>query len=214
MHSGDFVQRMPGVCHTTEINPDGQWLEFFISFGKSTYDYLCSLKLLPIKTPVMKAYIDLDTLKRFSKLLEKLKEADDSELPFLSLKAQELVLSTIHQLNKDYSTDSYVEVMEEACRVLSSEIQKSISLENLASSLNMSYENFRKQFRKYSGISPSRYRIEQRMKHAKLMILSGIPIKETAQLTGYNDTYSFTKQFTQFVGTPPGRYRTSNQAKY
>ncbi|MDF2514604.1 MAG: transcriptional regulator, AraC family, partial [Herbinix sp.] len=82
--------------------------------------------------------------------------------------------------------------------------------EDISAMVGMSYENFRKQFRKHTGISPAQYRIEQRMKHAKLMLLSGVSIKETAALTGYSDTYSFTKQFTQTVGMPPGKYKKSN----
>lgn len=206
IHAGDFVQRIPGLCHSTEIIPDGSWLEFFISFGRTTYDYLCSLSLLPADTPVLKANFEDSTIQRFSRLLAKLKEAKDAELPYLSLKAQEIVLSMLNQTQNASPEDSLKESMEEACRMLSADINKAISLENVAAALHMSYENFRKQFRKFAGTSPSQYRIEQKMKHAKLMLLSGISIKETALLTGYSDAYSFTKQFTQSVGVPPGRY--------
>jgi AraC-like DNA-binding protein len=207
IHAGDFVQRIPGTSHSTEITPDGNWLEFFISFGRTTYDYLCSLKLLPIDTPVIMANYDDSTVKRFSSLLEKLKKAADTELPSLSLRAQEIVLSILHETQKASPEDSLKESMEEACRMLSSDINANISLEEVASAVNMSYENFRKQFRKFTGLSPAQYRIEQKMKHAKLMLLSGISIKETALLTGYSDAYSFTKQFTHSVGVSPGRYR-------
>lgn len=207
IHAGDFVQRFPGVCHTTEIIPDGSWLEFFISFGRTTYDYLNSLNLIPTDTPVGKGNYNDSTLQRLSRLLILMKEAEDTELPNLSLHEQELLLSILIPSNKSHGTDSIKEAMDEACRLLSSEINCTISLEEIAVKVNMSYENFRKQFRKYCGISPSQYRIDQRIKHAKLMLLSGISIKETAILTGYSDTYSFTKQFTHVVGISPGRYK-------
>lgn len=206
LHSGDIVQRLPGVCHSTEIIPDGNWLEFFISFGRSTYEYLCSLNLLPVNNPVRNITYDEKTIQKLSRFLTRLKEADDSELPNLLLQAQEIVLSLNSHTEKTPDRDSMTDFMEEAFRLLSSDINKNIPLENIAAELNMSYENFRKQFLKHSGFSPNRYRIEQRMKHAKLMLLSGISIKETAYLTGYSDTYSFTKQFTHTVGVSPGRY--------
>lgn len=206
IHAGDIVQRLPGVCHSTEIVPDGKWLEFFISFGQSTYDYLYSLNLLPTETPIISINYDETTIQKLSRFLNKLKEADDSDLPYLSLKAQEIVLSNNSFKQKTPSSDSQNESMEEACRLLSSDISTSISLEKIAATLNMSYENFRKQFQVYTGFSPNRYRINQRIKNAKLMLLSGISIKETALLTGYCDTYSFTKQFTHTVGISPGRY--------
>ncbi|MDR3593714.1 AraC family transcriptional regulator [Clostridium sp.] len=207
IHAGDFIQRLPGICHSTEIIPDGNWLEFFISFGRTTYDYLCSLNVLPTDTPIMKVNFDDSTIHRFSRFLEQLKKATDAELPYLLLKAQEIVLSIVDCTQKNYSEYSLKEVMDEACRLLSSEINTTISLEDVALTLHMSYENFRKQFRRFIGLSPSQYRIQQKMKHAKLMLLSGISIKETAFLTGYSDTYSFTKQFTHSVGISPGRYK-------
>lgn len=208
---GDCVQRIPGVRHSTEVFPDGNWLEFFISFGRSTYDYLCSLNLLPIDTPVRKVKYDDSLMHRFTRLLEQLKIAEDTELPYLSLKAQEIVLSTLQPIQKSSSSNSLKELMEQGCLLLSSDINTTISLEEVAVTLNMSYENFRKQFRKFSGTSPAQYRIKQKMKHAKLMLLSGISIKETAELVGYSDTYSFTKQFTKTVGISPGRYKQEGQ---
>ncbi|ALB45145.1 AraC family transcriptional regulator [Clostridium beijerinckii NRRL B-598] len=207
IHAGNFVQRIPGDYHSTEIIPDGNWLEFFISFGRTTYDYLRSLSLLPTDSPVKKVIYDDSTIQMFSRLLQHLKEAEDVELPYMSLKAQEVVLSTLHHIQKGSPEDALKESMEEACRLLSSKVNTTISLKDVANTINMSYENFRKQFRKFTGTSPAQYRIEQKMKHAKLMLLSGISIKETSMLTGYSDTYSFTKQFTHSVGISPGRYK-------
>lgn len=207
IHAGDFVQRIPGVCHSTEITADGNWLEFFISFGRTTYDYLRSLNLIPTDTPVGKGNYNDSMHQRLSRLLTLMKEVDENDLPYLSLQAQELLISLLNPSNKTHATDSIKDAINNACRLLSSDLSSTITLEEIAAKVNMSYENFRKQFRKYIGVSPSQYRIDQRIKHAKLMLLSGISIKETAMLTGYSDTYSFTKQFTYTVGISPGRYK-------
>ncbi len=211
INTGDFVQRLPGVCHSTEIIPDGNWLEFFISFGRSTYDYLCSLNLLPINTPVCSVFYDEITLQTFNSFLKRLKEVNDDNLPHMLIQAQDIILSLVSLKPKASFTDSKIKTMEEACYLLSSNINKNISLEEIADILNTSYDNFRKQFLKYTGVSPNKYRINKKMKHAKLMLLSGISIKETALLTGYSDTYSFTKQFTNTVGISPGRYIKEKQ---
>ena len=34
LQAGSLVQRLPGVPHSTRVDPDGKWLEFFISIGK------------------------------------------------------------------------------------------------------------------------------------------------------------------------------------
>ncbi len=204
--AGDFVQRIPGVCHSTEITTDGNWAEFFISFGRGTFNYLSGLNLLPT-SPVTHTHIDDNTVHQFTRFMHQLKTAGDNELPFLALKAQEMVLAIVNRPSKGARTPSTRDAIEEACRILSSDIHKSISLEEVAATLHMSYENFRKHFRRNIGVSPLQYRLEQKMKQAKLMLLSGASIKETAQLTGYGDAYSFTKQFTNSVGITPGRYK-------
>ncbi|MGC6176876.1 helix-turn-helix domain-containing protein [Lacrimispora sp. 38-1] len=207
IHAGDFVQRIPGVIHTTEVVPDGNWLEFFISFGRTTYDYLNSLNLIPKDTPVGKGNYNETIHQRLLGLLNLIKISNVNDLPYLSLQAQELLLNILISDSKTHGEDPIKVAMDEACRLLSSEISSVISLKEVATKINMSYENFRKQFRKYIGTSPAQYRIAQRMKHAKLMLLSGNSIKETAILTGYSDTYSFTKQFTNSVEVSPGRYK-------
>lgn len=210
---GDFVQRFPGEFHSTEVVPDGNWLEFFISIGKTTYDYLESLSILP-KEPVIKdiGYSN-KIISNFTELLKQMKEANDFDLPIICLKAQEVILSLLNYKKVSLTTDPMVQTMEKACSLLSSNLNKDIKLEEIAYALNLSYENFRKHFSKIIGLSPGQYRIKQKIEHAKLMLLSGVPIKETAILTGYSDTYSFTKQFTKSVGISPGRYSKSTKKK-
>ena len=43
LQAGSMVQRLPGVPHSTRVDPDGKWLEFFISIGKPFFDSFCSL---------------------------------------------------------------------------------------------------------------------------------------------------------------------------
>ncbi len=47
IRAGDFVQRLPGEMHSTYVEPDGEWLEFFVSFGRERYQVMKKLGLLP-----------------------------------------------------------------------------------------------------------------------------------------------------------------------
>jgi len=206
LQPGDLVQRLPNVCHSTEILPDGEWLEFYLSFGYPTFDYLSKLGLLSTQSPVIKSAINLSTelCTPFSHLLTQIKNADNHELPILLLEAQKMVLS-LHA-NALYQTDYYDTPMKEARYILSSYIDREIDLKDVAQKVNMGYENFRKSFKKIFGDTPAHYRTDQKIKHAKLILLSGISIKEVAQMTGYSDVYSFSKQFTKNVGMSPGKF--------
>ena len=52
LQAGSLVQRLPGVPHSTRVDPDGKWLEFFISIGKPFFDFFCSLSVLDRKSVV------------------------------------------------------------------------------------------------------------------------------------------------------------------
>lgn len=204
---GDLVQRIPNVCHSTQVNPDGQWLEFYISLGKSTFEYLCNLNLVHTTIPVFPTSINKEDLFNFEILLERLKNVKITELSSLHFDAQKLILSW-HK-NYVYPTKSKEDaIMEQACQMLGNNLGQDISIETVAEAVDMGYEHFRKEFKKRIGISPLQYRIERRMNQAKIMILKGNNISETAQLVGYSDCYSFSKQFKKTIGIPPGVFRT------
>ena len=91
--------------------------------------------------------------------------------------------------------------------MLSQNLDEEISLEELARSLQIGYETFRKVFKKQTGVSPARYRTRKKMEQARILLEGGVPMKEIAGLVGYGDVYAFSKQFSRFFGFPPGKYR-------
>ena len=99
------------------------------------------------------------------------------------------------------------DLLQTACDILEQNLDCEISMEKLAKDIQMGYESFRKEFRKKYGISPRRYRIEKKMEQACMLLESGIPIKEIAQMVGYEDVYSFSKQFTKTYHIAPGKFR-------
>lgn len=213
---GCFVQRFPSRVHTTRIHPDGQWLEFFVSFGRSIYTYMQRLGLLP-QCCVSASGCDAALRKEFDSFIARLSAARDDELPLLLPDIQKLVLKMSrpaavrgaapgNPIAPVTAAASTAATIQSACTVLSSDFTKDIDLYALSRQLRMSYESFRKLFKKATGTSPARYRCNQRIKHAQLLLSSGISIKETAEMVGYGDIYAFTKQFTKTVGLPPGEY--------
>ena len=91
IEAGDLVQRLPGIRHSTQVNPDGQWLEFFLSFGKSVFENLCKLHIVT-EQPVQKACLLESDPADFSNLIKELKSASKEELPEALLKLQSTVL--------------------------------------------------------------------------------------------------------------------------
>jgi AraC-like DNA-binding protein len=55
-------------------------------------------------------------------------------------------------------------------------------------------------------MSPHRYLTYVRVKHAKILLSNGLPIREVAQATGFTDQSHLTRRFKGVVGVTPGQY--------
>ena len=80
----------------------------------------------------------------------------------------------------------------------------------IADSLPMSYNTFRKNFEKTYGISPSQYRQNARIDHAKQLLSMGFHCSEVADKLKYTDLYTFSHQFKQITGQTPREYRAGH----
>lgn len=205
LRPGSLVQRIPNEVHTTEVEEE-DWLEFFINFGKSTFEYLQSMNMISVEEPVGTSILTSEVVKYLIYQLENFKKAQVEELPIYLIELQKMVI----QLQKSCITNTLSSrnlLMLKAKNLLASDLEEDISLEAIAMDLGMSYETFRKVFRETQGVSPMQFRTTQRMHRAELMILSGISIKETAALVGYSDCYGFSRQFKKTKGISPATYR-------
>ncbi|WP_169081792.1 helix-turn-helix domain-containing protein [Paenibacillus sp. PL91] len=205
MQAGDLVQRLPDRLHSTEIEPNGGWLEFYISVGYPVYHYLRELGIIISDKEVQAAQLTTDFIYDFVALLNTLKGATDEKLPYLLMRAQELIIRLHGSINNTQSEQNESKITK-ACQLIGGSSNIHYDIKQAAAVVNMGYENFRKLFKETTGLSPKRYHIEQIMKQAKMMLLSGLPIKHVAVSLGYGDIYSFTKQFTKSEGISPGRY--------
>lgn len=200
---GCVVQRIPNRIHSTRVNGDGKWLEFYISFGKCVFDSLVSLGFLTQELPVTQIAEPSLYLQTFSKLFLQMSSAPDSSLLPCLLEAQHL-LYTIFQ--NACSTQPVSSIVTQACLLLEKDLTKQLSLQQLSRQLCIGYETLRKQFCKELKKSPEQYRQEKRMTTAQMMLMEGEPVQSIAKALGYSDAYAFSKQFKKFFGCAPAFY--------
>ena len=83
---------------------------------------------------------------------------------------------------------------------------QAITLDELAALAGFSPYHLLRIFRGRFGMSPHRYQTYMRVKHAKMLLASGLPIREVAQATGFSDQSHLTRRFKGVVGVTPGQY--------
>lgn len=205
---GSFVQRLPGVRHTTIVKPDGKWLEFFICISAESYHNLLSMGLMSDR-PVMRCEENtLDEILPAAKsLLSSMQDAQEPDLMRLYFEAQQLLCTITSRCSRSREEDGCVEL---ACRLIE-RCSGRITGQELAAQMHMGYEALRKQFRASAGISIGQYAIRVRVNRAKALLLrSDLPLEKLAVQLGYPDAFAFCKQFKQHTGVSPSQFRRMN----
>jgi AraC-like DNA-binding protein len=73
----------------------------------------------------------------------------------------------------------------------------------------MSKFHYIRRFRKIAGLTPNRFRIQNRIRKAQQMLRDGRPITEAALDVGFYDQSHFSKYFKRIVGVSPKEYISS-----
>lgn len=94
-----------------------------------------------------------------------------------------------------------------AIRHLANNPYGDIDIPSLAKLCHVSESCFRNLFKQYSGKTPSRYCLDNRIQKAKQLLENGLySVSETALMVGFKDAGYFTKVFKKETGVLPGQY--------
>lgn len=92
-------------------------------------------------------------------------------------------------------------------------LSSDVSLASVASLTGLSQSQFARAFRASMGVSPYRWFLQARVKHAKMLLLSGTHgLADIALRLGFADQSHFTKTFHRATGTTPGEWRRANRS--
>lgn len=113
-------------------------------------------------------------------------------------------LSIYRSVNKEVSTD----ILGKAISLLKSNLDKRITLKDIALACDCSEANVSKIFRKSLRSAPIDYFIHLKVQEAcKILLNTDLRIKEISLKLGYEDQYYFSRIFTKHIGLSPTQYR-------
>jgi ABC-type sugar transport system ATPase subunit len=86
--------------------------------------------------------------------------------------------------------------------------EPNLNYQSIAQTLAMSYENFRRRFKRETGMSPNQFFLKVKMDKAKEMLMySSMSVKSVAEALGFSDPYHFSKLFKEKEKVSPVQYR-------
>ncbi len=90
--------------------------------------------------------------------------------------------------------------------IIHAQYSKSLSLESLATEVDLSAYTLLRLFKNELGISPYLLQTNLRINKAKKLLRSGIPFADAAADCGFSDQSHMTHQFKRWIGVTPGEY--------
>lgn len=132
----------------------------------------------------------------------------EKEGSFGAVMLESLLLSLIdrssaHQKTVTSSERQYLDII----RVMKKNLDKMLSLEELAALCNMSASNLKKIFRGLSDVGASKFFLRMKLRRAMEMLDNGTSVKEAGLSIGFTDMNYFSTVFKRETGITPSEYR-------
>ena len=203
VNPGDIIQIAPNTRHDYGPKVGRDWHEVYIIFEGPIFDTWYEQNCFELAHPVTNLKpIDYWRDRFLSTIGEPYQRGQLGGIAEV-LRLQQLLLD-IHKALHDETNDddSWIEAAKNA-------LAQATSSQAAAQHLGMSYESFRKRFRKTYGVPPARYHANLQMEQAcDLLASTTFSIKEISRRLDYCDEFHFSKRFSQIVGCSPSTYRS------
>jgi AraC-like DNA-binding protein len=211
---GCVLQMPPGRKHTVVIDPNGAWVEFYLTLPGALWTLMERMSSAWNAEPVLRVELDAALVDHFEQYLASLRDTDDDGLPAVMLDGARL-MTRLHQRHRDgQCQDSRRRMIAASCRALGEQLDRRIKLPVLARRFGLSYERFRKVFTEAVGAPPGEYRTRRRLDQARALLNDRRrTLQDVAQQLGYADAFAFSKQFKRYVGVSPSGYRGAAAAR-
>lgn len=179
------------------------WRHWFVTFDGPEAEHWRERGLLDIAEP-LKIRHPLRIAEGFSRVLRELDRGNHDRAAV-----------TLLNLLLDIREEAVPEPGEDAVRMqkfletLRSFPERSYVWEKIARDFHWSEAHFRRRFSQIAGMSPVAFLNQRRLDKAARLICDNpeLPLKQAAELCGFDDVHYFGKLFRRQFGRPPGDYR-------
>ena len=212
--AGDFFLLFPNEWHTYHPLPGKKWKSYWIGYkGRNMDDRVRSGFLSP-KKPIYHVGYSADIIYLYKSALK----ASQEEAAFVQ---QTLAGIVNHLIGLMYSLErniilnkdsERVEMINRARQRIREALESPLSIQQIAEEMGVSYSNFRKLFKEYTGLSPALYQQDLKLQRAKeLLSTTDMSIKEIAYQLNFESPDYFSSKFKTKTGEKPSDFRLQSK---
>lgn len=211
LHEGDIFLLFPGEWHSYHPLPNKGWKKCWIGFrGHNMDDRVRAGFLSPTKPVYHVGFSDV--------LISLFRTAYQAAVEEAAYSQQLMAGIVNHLIGHMYSMErnielqtrnqSHVDMINKARLRIRESLESSLTIQQLAEEMGVSYSNFRKLFKEHTGLSPATYQQDLRLQRAKeLLTTTDMSIKEIAYRLNFDSPDYFSSKFKQKTGRKPSDMR-------
>ena len=211
LKEGDFFMLFPGEWHSYHPTGPTGWKKFWIGFqGRNVDDRVRAGFLAPTK-PIYHVGFH-DSIVRLYRSAYDAAVAEEAYAQQLMAGIVNHLIGLMYALERNIElksrNQSHVDLMNRARLRIREELESPLTIQQVADDLGMSYSNFRKLFKEYTGLSPATYQQDLRLQRAKeLLTTTSLSIKEIAYRLNFDSPDYFSSKFKIKTGRKPSDLR-------
>ena len=210
LKAGDLFLLFPGEWHTYHPTGKNGWKSYWIGFKGKNVDDRVKAGFLSVYKPIYHVCFSADIFRLYEEAYKRAQE----EAPY----SQQILAGIVnHLVGLMYALERSMELSKDHTRVdminlarlrIRESLEVDLTIQQVAEELGVSYSNFRKLFKEFTGISPALYQQDLRLQRAKeLLATTTLSIKEIAYRLRFDSPDYFSSKFKIKTGKKPSEFR-------
>ena len=208
--AGTMILLFPGEWHSYYPDSETGWDEYWVGFRGPIADALAGEKFFTRDEPLSHIGVSATIVGLYEDLLGFARREKSGHQQMISGIVMHILGSVYYKLrNKAFTNNTYVvDKINEARIMMKEYCEGSLQCEEIAQRLGLGYSWFRRMFRKYTGVPPAQYMLQQKILRAKeLLSGTGMTISEIAYRLHFENSGQFATLFRKKAGMTPTEFR-------
>lgn len=209
---GDMFLLFPGERHSYHPDPETGWKSYWIGFKGPNIDSRVEYGFLTPKKPIYHVGFSNEIVEMYENAY---KVALEEKAYYQQTLAGivNLLIGMMYSLERNIKFEKnkkYVDMINKARLRIRESLEGSLTIQEIAMELGVSYSYLRKYFKEFTGLSPVTYQQDLRLQRAKeLLTTTDLSVKEIAYRLNFDSPDYFSAKFKLKTGKKPSEMRIS-----
>ena len=210
LKEGDMFLLFPDERHSYHPLPNVGWKSHWIGFKGKNIDDRVLAGFLSVEKPIYHVGFSSEIVQLYKTAYETAVNEEPFSQQMMAGIVNHMVgimyaLERNMELNKN---NSHKDMINRARLRIREALESNLTIQEIADELSMSYSNFRKLFKEYTGLSPAVYQEDLKLQRAKeLLSTTDLSVKEIAYRLNFDSPDYFSAKFKIKTGRKPSEMR-------